>query len=143
MNEWESRVSLMPSEKELKKGCLKLVIIWVETGHFPNRSYKWQRKFGKLSPADLIYHRIHRYPAVALRKLTDLCHRPPNFFLDEDDRQEVALVYLYDALALWEGGDARDIPQDVILECKEEIEGIARGERDGGRGENNRRGLKK
>lgn len=106
INEWESRVSLMPSEKDLQRACLKLVVVWVETGHFPSngKSYKWQRKFGRLSPADLIYHRIHRYPAVALRKLAQLCNRSPNFFLDAEDRQEVALAYLYDALATWENG---------------------------------------
>ena len=121
INEWESRVSLMPPEVELQKACLKLVVIWVETGHFPNKSQKWERKFGKLSTADLIYHRVHRYPAVALRKLADLCHRPPNFFLDSQDRQEVALVCLYDALALWESGEVSNI-HEVILECREEIE---------------------
>ena len=35
MNEWESRVSLMPSERDLQRACLKLVVVWVETGHFP------------------------------------------------------------------------------------------------------------
>ena len=126
MNEWESRVSVMPQEADLERACLKLVIIWVETGHFPKTgSKKWERKFSKLSPADMIYHRVHRYPAVALRKLAGLCQRPPTFFLDDTKRQEVALMYLYDALAMWENGEVDDI-HEVIMECREEIENMSK-----------------
>ena len=94
----------------------------METGHFPkNKSPKWERKFGKLSPADLVYHRVHRYPVVALHKLATLCDRPPNFFVDDTKRQEMALLYLYDTLAMWENGEVTDI-QDIVLECRKEIE---------------------
>jgi len=47
---------------------------------------------------------------VALRKLASLCHRPPQFFLDSKDRQEVALVYLYESLSLWENGEVQVRP---------------------------------
>ena len=133
MNEWESRVSVMPAEKDLTRACLKLVVIWVESGHLSSstgqKSPKWERKFGKLSPADMIYHRVARYPAIALRKLAELCHRPPQFFLDDKKRQEVALVYLYDALAAWEQGEVEDMSA-VVEECREEIERQARQERE-------------
>jgi len=53
--------------------------------------------------------------------LASLCHRPPQFFLDSKDRQEVALVYLYESLSLWENGEVQDI-HAVIRECREEIQ---------------------
>ena len=127
MNEWESRVSMMPEEAVLERACLKLVVMWVETKHLSSKSSKWQRKYGRLSPGDVVYHRVHRYPAVALRKLAELCQRPPTFFLDDEKRREAALVYLYDALAMWENGECQDA-EALLRECKEEM---ARARKDG------------
>ena len=102
MAEWESRVTLMPTEEELRRACRELVSHWVQAGLFPSKSAKWARKFGGLSPVDVIYHRIQRHPAVALRKLSELCNRPLTYFIDAEDRQDVAMLYLYEALARWD-----------------------------------------
>ena len=112
VKEWESRVAMMPTEAELREACTALVMFWVKTGHLMRgRSAKWRRKFGGMDPVDVIYHRIQRHPAVALIKLASLCQRPDSFFLDCEDRQDIAMIYLFEALGTWSRQEDADTTQ--------------------------------